>query len=82
MAWCGQEVGGVRRNKGEAGGYVLQLGAASHCGVGIPTAQLNILQLDAASHCGVGIPIAQLHILQLGAASHCGVGSPQHNYRE
>ena len=26
---------------GEAGGCVLQLGAAYHCGVGIPTAQLH-----------------------------------------
>ena len=39
--WRVQVVGGVRRNKGEAGGYVLQLGAASHCGVGILTAQLH-----------------------------------------
>ena len=33
-------VGGVRRNKGEAGYYVLQLGAASHCGVGSPQHKL------------------------------------------
>ena len=55
--------------KGEAGGYVLQLGAASHCGVGIPTAQLHIiLQLGVAYHCGAGIPTAQLHF-----AAGCGV---------
>ena len=57
MAWRVQVVGGVRHNKGEAGGYVLQLGAASHRGVGIPTAHLHIiLQLGAAYHCGVGSP--------------------------
>ena len=56
MAWRVQVVGVVRHNKGEAGGYILQLGAAYHCGVGIPTAQLHILQLGAAYHCGVGSP--------------------------
>ena len=58
MAWCGQVVGGVRRNKREAGAYVLQLGAVSHCGVGIPIAQLHILQLWALRRAVAGRPRA------------------------